>query len=140
MATPFKCSRSPNRSTSLCKFLLGARSSSGSTLSCKDSPRISALLDRSLLRLRFSVRTWYRANSPETVATLTMRGRTILRAVRIETPVPFVTWVDRAVLGAGGLKLSQIAVPKAHLTSNCPVRVLNLRHLRLDPILGGLPL
>src|SRR5882724_887380 len=86
MATPFKCSRCPNRSTSGCKLFSCPRSSSGSTFSCKLSPRIAARRERSLRRMRFSVRTWYAAKSRDTAATLTIKGRMIFRVVRIMTP------------------------------------------------------
>src|SRR5690348_10937717 len=88
MATPFKCSRCPKRDTRRCRlrFSPWPRSSSGSTLSCKLSPRISARRDSSLRRLRRSVRTWYAAKSRDTTATLTIKGRTIFRVVRIMTP------------------------------------------------------
>src|SRR5437879_12963116 len=36
--------------------------------------------------MRFSLRTWYAAKSRDTMATLTIRGRTIFRVVRIGTP------------------------------------------------------
>src|SRR5437879_574965 len=81
MATPFKCSRCPNRSTSGCKLFSCPRSSSGSTFSCKLSPRIAARRERSLRRMRFSVRTWYAAKSKEPAGRWRFKGRMIFKAV-----------------------------------------------------------
>src|SRR5437899_12801659 len=51
--------------------------------------------------MRFSLRTWYAAKSRDTLATLTIRGRTIFRVVRIGTPQS--KYEDRPRgLGAGG--------------------------------------
>jgi hypothetical protein len=74
---PTKCS------TRRCKFLSGDRPNVGSTFSYRLSPRISARRDRSLGRLRFSIRTWYAAKSSDTAATLTIKGRMIFRVARI---------------------------------------------------------
>src|SRR6266513_1853215 len=88
-AAPFRCSRWLKRSTRRCKLLSGARSSNGSTLSWRLSPRISERRERSLRKVLFSVRTWYAAKNRDTVATLTTKGRMIFRVVRIEDSLVF---------------------------------------------------
>src|SRR5260370_28025908 len=69
-----------------CKSFSGDGSSNGSTLSRRLSPRISARRERSLRKLRLSVRTWFAAKNRDTDATLTIKGRMIFRVVRIITP------------------------------------------------------
>src|SRR5260370_42531613 len=51
--------------------------------------------------MRLSFLTWYAANTKDTLATLTIRGRTIFRVVRIGTPQSKYEDGPRG-LGAGG--------------------------------------
>src|SRR5579859_7884676 len=135
MATPFKCSRCPKRDTRRCRLRLSPwpRSSSGSTLSCKLSPRISARRESSLRRLRRSVRTWYAAKSSDTTATLMIKGRTIFRVVRIMTPQPRRASPVAPELGRANMPLCYCmsvfvepqygSIPELGVTTTCTARL-----------------